>query len=155
MRYVSLDKRGFWDFAGFFWRTARLMRRLDPDVLHGYMDVGNMVAVTLKPLLRRSRIVWGVRTSNFDQRAYDVAGQLLSRILILASRWTDLIICNSIAGAAQVVTHGYPADKVVVVVNGVDTDRFRPMPEAGARLRLQWGIASGNPSSASWLGPTP
>ena len=145
IRYVSLEKQGFWDFGGFFWRAFRLLRRLEPDVVHGYMDVGNFVAVTLKPAVRRCRIVWGVRTSAFDQSAYDTAGRILSRVLVAASRWTDLIICNSASGAAAAVTHGYPSAKVVVVPNGVDTERFRPMPEEGARLRLSWGIRPDQP----------
>ena len=56
---VSLEKRGFWDLAGFFRRTLRLVKSLQPDVVHGYMDVGNCVALALKPFRRQSRIAWG------------------------------------------------------------------------------------------------
>ena len=145
IRYVSLEKQGFWDVGGFFWRAFRLLRRLKPDILHGYMDVGNFVAVTLKPALPRCKVVWGVRTSNFDQSAYDVAGRILSRVLVAASRWTDLIICNSASGGGALVIHGYPAAKIVVVPNGIDTERFSPMPEEGARLRRSWGILPDQP----------
>jgi glycosyltransferase involved in cell wall biosynthesis len=145
VRYVSLEKRGFWDLVGFFSRMLRLARRLNPDVVHGYMDVGNIVAIALKPFLTSTRIVWGIRASNFDLTAYDLAGRVLSRMLVFVSRWVDLIICNSRAGAAHVVAHGYPGDRVEVVPNGVDTERFRPLPEAKARIRAEWGIGLDQP----------
>ena len=145
VQYVSLEKRGFWDLAGFFRRTLRLVRSLQPDVVHGYMDVGNCVALAVKPFLPRSRIAWGMRASGYDMMAYDVPGRLLRRMLMVGSRWTDVIICNSQSGARHVSAHGYPPSKVVVIPNGFDTDRFRPDPAARERLRAEWGIGPEQP----------
>src|SRR4051812_15947040 len=74
VRYISLEKRGFWDIVAFFRRAIQMARDLRPDVVHGYMDVGNFVALALKPFLSGSRIAWGVRASRFDMKEYDVAG---------------------------------------------------------------------------------
>src|SRR5258705_379170 len=35
---------------------------------------------------------------------------------------------------------GFVRSRLVVVRNGVDTDRFRPDDEAGRRVRLEWAI---------------
>ena len=41
VRVVSLGKKGRWDLLPFVWRLSRLVRRLRPDVLHGYMGIAN------------------------------------------------------------------------------------------------------------------
>jgi glycosyltransferase involved in cell wall biosynthesis len=66
-------------------------------------------------------------------------------MLMIGSRWTDVIICNSQAGARHVSANGYPSGKVVVIPNGFDTERFRPDAAARARLRAEWGIAPDQP----------
>ena len=145
VRYLPLEKRNVGDLLGFYWRTIRKLRRLDPDVVHGYMDVANTVSAVIKPFFPRCKIVWGIRASNFDMNAYDAMGRLLARILVKLSRWADLIICNSHAGAAYIVGRGYPKDKTVVIPNGVNTATFQPLPLARPRVRAEWGIAPEQP----------
>ena len=41
--------------------------------------------------------------------------------------------------------HGYPTERMTVVHNGIDCDRFRPDSEARQRVRAEWGIRSDEP----------
>jgi UDP-glucose:(heptosyl)LPS alpha-1,3-glucosyltransferase len=51
-----------------------------------------------------------------------------------------IVICNSNYGAAQVrAWYGLEGQRVRVIRNGVDGDRFRPRPEVRAQLRRRWG----------------
>ena len=36
--------------------------------------------------------------------------------------------------------HGFPAQKLVVIPNGIDTESFQRRPELGRQLREQWGL---------------
>src|SRR5450755_3915467 len=56
-----IGKRGRWDMIGFSRRLCSYLREERPDFLHGYLVVPNILTVLLKPMLSRTRIVWGVR----------------------------------------------------------------------------------------------
>ncbi len=137
---LSMNKRGRWDVIPFFVRLVATMRALRPDVLHGYLGVPNLLCVATKPFLKKTRVVWGVRASYKDLKRYDWLTSLTFGLERLSSRFPDLIIANSEAGKEFYASQGFPASKMVVVANGIDTERFRPDPEAGKGLRGQWGL---------------
>ena len=125
----------------FLCRLMQLTRREKPIFLHSYLTVANVLAILLKPFFPRMRIVWGVRVSNMDLTKYDWTARLTFRAECLLSPFADLIIVNSHAGRDYHLRHGFPADKMVVVPNGIDTQRFKPDREARARVRQEWGIS--------------
>lgn len=135
-----LDKHGRWDVFPFLWRLISLVRYEKPDILLGYLPVPNLLTVLLKPLLPRIKMVWGVRASNVDLSRYDWLVRVVFRIECFFSRFADLIIVNSRAGQEYHLKHGFPESKMVVVPNGIDTERFVPDPEARHRVRKEWGI---------------
>ena len=55
---------------GFVWRLSRLVRKIRPDVLHGYMGIANELC-SLMGRLHGGRVVWGLRQSSRDPRQYD------------------------------------------------------------------------------------
>lgn len=140
VRVCSLEKKGRWDLVGFIVRLGRALRQLDPEILHGYMDVANLLCLAMKPLLPSVRVVWGVRGSHTDLDRYDWLRTAAFHAERLASRWPDLIIANSEAGAEHRLRHGFPAERMVVVPNGIDTDRFRRDEAAGREVRRELGI---------------
>lgn len=137
----SMNKRGRWGVLGFLLRLARLVREERPDVLHGYLGVPNILAVLLKPLFPHVRVVWGVRASNMDLGRYEWLTRLSYKAERQLSRFADRIIANSYAGRDYAVANGFPKGKMVVVPNGIDTNRFHPAPEARRRVRAEWRIS--------------
>ncbi len=137
---LPLEKRSRRDTTGFFGRLVRVARRERPDVLHGYLDLPNLLTVVLKPLLPQTKMVWGIRASNMDLSCYDWLTRLSFQLQRAASRFADLIIVNSAAGRDYHVARGFPAERMVVIPNGVDGVRFRPDPEAGRPVRGEWGV---------------
>ncbi len=139
VRFVSLAKRGRWDVIGFLLRLIHHVRAIRPDVLHGYLDIPNLLALLLR-LFVHARVVWGIRAAEIELRQYDWLLRLASQLERLFARWADLIIVNSIASYEHHVARGFPATKMVIVPNGIDTNVFKPDREAGARVRTEWGI---------------
>lgn len=137
---VELNKRGRWDLVAFSIRLLRTLRTERPDVLHTYLGTANVLGVFAKPLVPRMQVVWGVRASNMDFARYDWLAGLLFRVGCRLARFADLIICNSVSGRDYHVARGYPASRMVVIPNGVDSDRFRPDPIARSELRREWGV---------------
>ena len=141
VEYHIVDRGRAYDVGGLLYRVASLLRRLRPDVLHGYMDTGNFVAAAMRPVLPAALIVWGVRSSGLDLREYDTAGRVLHHVSRPLSRLAGLIIANSSAGRRHALEAGYPSDRIRVIPNGIDTGAFRPCERAAADLRQSLGYA--------------
>ncbi|ACC80078.1 glycosyltransferase [Nostoc punctiforme] len=138
---ICLEKRGRWDIFGFLWRLMGHLKRIQPDSLHGYLSESNLLTIFLKPFFLSTSIIWGIRDSNISLDSYDWLDRLIFEIECLLSRFVDLIIVNSHAGQAYHLSHGFPAKKMVVIPNGIDTERFQPNSEAGLRVRTEWRIS--------------
>jgi glycosyltransferase involved in cell wall biosynthesis len=120
-------------------RTAQMIRKLDPVVVQGWMYHGNILAAFGHRLAHRSRqrrLYWNLRASNVDAARN---GRVV-RLGAWLSRWPDLVIANSQAGAKFHIDRGFRPRRMDVIGNGVDTQKFRPDAEARAALRAQLGI---------------
>ena len=122
---ISLDKSGRWDLARFSRRFVAVLRKLQPDILHSYLTVQNLLTVFVRPALpAATRVVWGVRASNMDMRQYDWLAKSTSWLESRVSRFADLIIFNSNAGRNYHLAAGFDGSRTAVIPNGVDTRRF-------------------------------
>lgn len=137
--HVAIGKAGPSDFVGFVARLIKTVRRLQPDLIHGYMPDANGLA-WLAGRLTGARVVWGLRASDVDFRHYNFLSGALFRAAAWLSPHVDLIIANSESGRQFHIEHGYTDERMIVVPNGIDVERFRPDPDAGLRLRHEWGI---------------
>lgn len=136
----SGDKRGRGDVAGFAWRLGRLARRLDPDIIYSFLDFPNVVAAALRPFATGARLVWGVRSSDMDRQAPDLAWRACLWFERKLSGAADVIVCNAEAGRRHVIANGFPAAKTMVIPNGIDIARFTPDAAAGRRVRDALGL---------------
>ncbi len=142
---ATLGKRGRWDLLGPLVGLWRAIRGFQPEVVHGYLPDGNLLALLAGRLMRRAVVVWGVRSSEYDFQIYDWLFSLLFRMSCWLAHGADLIIANSEAGRTYHVAKGYPADRTVVIPNGVDTGWFRPDPVRRERQRREWGLERSQP----------
>jgi glycosyltransferase involved in cell wall biosynthesis len=137
----DLHKSGRWDIFYFFLRAVRAVWKLKPRVIYGFLGTPNILAVFLKPLIPKARVVWGVRSSNVDLDRYDWFSRLSYPIECWLSRFADLIICNSRAGMEYAVAHGFPRGRITVIPNGIDTEHFKLDVTERERIRAEWGVA--------------
>lgn len=136
----NLGKRGRWEIAGFLTRLLRLVRAMRPDILHSYLSVPNILSALSMPMVPSTAVVWGVRASNMQGEHYDWLTRLTERSNALLARCPDRIIVNSQTGFAHHARLGYPAPKMRVIENGIDTARFIRDSHLGRALRVRWGV---------------
>jgi glycosyltransferase involved in cell wall biosynthesis len=139
VRLIPLDKHGRWDLIAFLRRLISEVKTLQPDVIHGYLDIPNLLALFLKRIVP-ARVVWGVRASDMDLRRYDWLFRSAARIETMMARFPDLIIVNSVAALEHHLAKGFPAHKMKLIPNGIDTDYFKPDGEARSEVRAEWRI---------------
>lgn len=137
-------RRGHIDLVGLF-RLIGLLRRYRPAILQSWMYHADLLGLIAGRLTRVPRILWNVRCSNMDMRAYPRMSRLVVRVLARLSRQPEAVVVNSLAGQAWHQRLGYRPRRWEYIPNGFDTARFRPDAEARAAVRAELGIASQAP----------
>lgn len=121
---------GWWGRLRLFLDFRRLMRRLQPDLVHAgpVQTCGFFAALAgIRPLLLMS---WG--SDILAQANSNPVQRWITRFTI---KRADMIACDCAAVRDMIVKlTGYPADRISVFPWGVDLDRFRPAP-SGLNLR--------------------
>lgn len=135
-----LNKTHRWDIIGFLWKLMRRLRQLRPGTVYSLLDVPNVMAVLLKPVVGKPRIVWSIRAAFMEMSYYDWLMRLIPAIENYLSHKADCIVANSYAGREWAIRRGFPSGKILVIENGIDTQYFRPNPVAGEQVRKEWGI---------------
>ena len=141
MEIVDLGKSGRWDVVPFLLRTAAALRLRKPDVLYSFLGGANLVASAVRRSVPRTKLVWSVRNSEFDMSVDHWVARAGHRLEAALAHAPDAIIANSSAGRDFAVSRGFPAGRITIVPNGIDTDRFRPDPGLRAEQRGKLGLS--------------
>jgi len=124
-------------------KLARWIRRAQPDVIQSWMyhaDLMATLALVASGRRARTRLCWGVRCSTMELDKYGWQLRTVIRLCAVLSRVPDVVIANSEAGRDAHIRYGYQSKSMCVVDNGIDTERFRPDPEARRAVRGELGI---------------
>ncbi len=131
-------RRGALGYLAALPRLISLIRRVRPDIMHGYMDA-NLPALLLGHMLRK-RVAWGIRRTSQDLTKLDLLSRLLLWMMVSLSRFVDLVIFNSEAGRRNHMIMGMKALRMEVVANGFNVTQFRPDPALGTFQKEAWGV---------------
>ena len=134
-----LGVRGRWDVWRYLVRLLRVVRDRRDDIVYTFLQAPNLLTVPLRLLERGTKIVWGIRTSDFLINAGGLS-RTATRLEVGFSGRADLVIANSRKGRADAVACGVDERIITLIPNGIDTGFFRPDPEGGARVRSAWGV---------------
>lgn len=120
------------------WRLLRTVRRLQPDLIQGWMYHGNLAASLVG---WRVPVLWNVRHSLHDLRFEKRRTALLIRLGARLSSLPAAIVYNAQVSARQHETLGYKVEKRQIIPNGFECDRFRPSLQARSDLRRLVGVS--------------
>lgn len=129
-RLIIIPKRRKYDLM-LVWRVMRLMRRLRISVVHSFMFDAEMVGRLAGRLARLPAVICSNRCPHLARARMKLA------VARLTAGCFDVMIANSWAGAEFEERHqGIARDRLFVVPNGVDTNRFSPGDEPALRREL-------------------
>lgn len=133
---VHLDLQpGKIDFSKFL-KLLRLIRSYQPEIVHTWLYHADLIGGIAAKIASSASVIWGIHHTITDGHSVKSSTWNVVRILIqLSKNLPSQIICCSESAYQSHIAIGYSPNKMIIIENGVDADRFRP--DASARLRLQ------------------
>ena len=147
----SLGMRAGRPGPGGLLRLARLIRRHRPGVIQSWMyhaDLAALIALALSGRRGQTRLYWGIRAANMALEHYGPLLGATIRACAWLSPYPDAVVANSRAGLAHHLERGFRPRRGLIIRNGIDCARFRPMPEQRAAMRAKLGIPEDRPVAA-------
>jgi glycosyltransferase involved in cell wall biosynthesis len=123
-------------------RLTELLKELRPDLIQTWMYHADLLGLLAARRAGAPAIVWNVRGSGRTLRQWGISTALVVRACAMLSAWPQAVVVNSEAGRAAHIRLGYRPRSWVLIPNGVDTNRFRPDPNARAQVRSALGISA-------------
>jgi glycosyltransferase involved in cell wall biosynthesis len=127
-------------------RLVRLLRRTRPGVIQSWMYHSDLLAGIAAALAGRIPVVWGIHQSDTDPAtAKPVTRWTRHACARLSNVLPRRIVCCAESVGRSHAAIGYRSDRIVVIPNGFDLDRFVRDPQARARIRSELSIPDGAP----------
>lgn len=145
VKVYSLGMRRSMPTPGMVWRLVRMVRRIRPDLIQGWMYHGNVAASLARLSLGyQPPVTWCIQ--NTTELKYE---KPLTAALIRAGVWlsqgVSRIVYVSHGAQRQHEAMGYRSDIGCAIANGCETARFVPDAEARSAVRESLGIGEEQP----------
>jgi glycosyltransferase involved in cell wall biosynthesis len=127
------------------YRASRLLGRIKPDVLQTWLYHADLTGLLAGALARVPAVVWNVRCAVLNPQDHPATLPLLQRALAWASRWPTAVVSNSAAGLRAHEQLGYRPRRWVIIPNGFDTERFKPLFSARPEFGRELGVSDDVP----------
>lgn len=115
-------------------KARQVIRQWQPDVIHAHMIHGNLFARTLARTCPMPPVICSAHSAR-------EGGRLRALAYRATDRWCDLTTHVSEAGRQAMIASGaVPSGRVIVMPNGIDTNRFRQDDASRERMRRDLGL---------------
>lgn len=114
-------------FAPFFMiRLSRMVKKINPSLVHGWMYHGNVAASMASGFLLSNNIplFHSIRHSLHDTSHEKWSTAMVIRLNSRVSKSPDKLIYNSYISKKQHTKFGYESDTAIVIPNGFETDIY-------------------------------
>jgi glycosyltransferase involved in cell wall biosynthesis len=146
---TTLDARPFMSFGlGPLRRVVRLLRREKPDIVQTWLHDADLVGGVAAWIVGIP-VIWNIRASLSDGGWRPLASSVRLRVVArVCAAMSGLVPRNIISCSRANVNRNlrrYRQEKIRVIGNGADLDRFKPDPAARAAVRAELGVDDATP----------
>ena len=121
--------------------TDQTSKAWRPSLVHTWMYHADLLGSLASILAGCLPVIWCIRASTLDKAHISSLTRFTVKTCAFLSHLipTRIISCSHTAARVHVAS-GYRADKIVVIPNGFDLDRFHPLPEARGVLFVRSSV---------------
>ena len=123
-----------------FGKLIHILKDYQPDILQTWMYHADFLGLMAGKMAAVPAIAWNIRGSEMNFMNSQGLSRIIARICALVSGWPQVVLVNSHAGLIAHERMNYHPRKWQYIPNGIDTQKFRPDPASGNKLRAEWQI---------------
>ena len=140
LQVVEINCRKLSQLASKMWKIRRTVKDHKPDVIQGWMYAGNIMASIIGVGIE-TQVYHSLRASNMDAKRY---GRMI-KLNAFLSGYADGVVANSQVGAKHHISQGFSSAKMVIIPNGIDTEKYFPDKKSGVSIRQELGVTDDTP----------
>lgn len=127
-------------------RLVMQLRAIKPDLVQTWMYHADLIGGLAARLAGCRHVVWGLRNSNLDVKLTKRSTLMVVKACASLSFWlpSKILSCSKRAAAVHIQV-GYRSDKIQVIPNGFDVERFQSDEAARLSVRLELGLTPETP----------
>jgi glycosyltransferase involved in cell wall biosynthesis len=138
----TLGIRGWLDGLLKLRSIRRIIRSFRPHIVHTWLYHANVIGGVAAIMWSDANIVWGLHSGWLAISHTKRLTRIMRAIGAQLSGWVpDDIICCAHSVREFHAGLGYASDKLTIVPNGVELDRFHPDEFARRKLRSEWEVS--------------
>lgn len=129
-------KKGNFSLRGFI-KLLKLCK--NQDIIQTWMYHSDFLGFIISKILRK-KIIWGIHHSNLEKDKNKKRTLLIAKINAFLSRWCDEIVSCSKVAKEEHEKYGYVKDKIKVIPNGFELEKFYFIENAKNILQKEFPI---------------
>ena len=123
------------------WHFIKLIRKVNPEIIQGWMYHGNLTALLAKWVLpNHPFLLWNIRHTPDDLKKEKLLTALVIRLGAKFSSHPDQIIYNSNVSEQKHKLLGYDNKNKSIIPNGFNYEQFKPFYNAKSKLLHSLGL---------------
>lgn len=125
-------------------RIGSYLRQMSTDVVQTWMYHADLIGGMAARLAGKIPVIWGIHHTTLNPNSDKRSTILVAKICSKLSKWIPVrIVCCAEISRSLHVSLGYDEQKMLVIQNGFDLDRFCPNKTAYKKMREELGIPEG------------
>ena len=117
------------------------IKLIKPDLVQTWMYHADLVGGLVARLAGVKRVIWNIRHSNFDKKNTKKKTILIASLCgRLSSSIPEKIVCCAESAIKYHVDMGYTKEKIIIIGNGYDLDRFLFNKKIGETVRAELNL---------------
>lgn len=125
-----------------FFNVCRSLRQRKPDIVQTWLYHGDLLGGISARMCTRAPVLWNLRQSNLDSRLSPRSTRTIAKICAnLSSVIPRNIVCGSHAALSVHKALGYDAQKMFLIENGFDTEKYQRTEKWRRDFRSSWGVS--------------
>ena len=140
----ALGMRKSWSSPAAIIKLRIAIQSFKPDLVQTWMYHANLLGgLITKSISRQLPVIWNLRLAKLCPQTHSLQTRLIGKAgAYLSSCVPKQIIVNSNRGYFEHSKIGYDVNRMKVIVNGFDTDKFSPNSMARSTIRKELGVSA-------------